>query len=125
MADNWATGDVGKVTFEGADVCMQTWDFDPESTRIKTTNACNPGIETSTGGNIKYTGSFSGVWDLDNHFTDTFFPGATGTLKLYVSATQFISVPVEITGIPMTSDVDGAVEYTANFEATAAPTYPV
>ena len=127
MAENWAKGKDGKAVFGGTTICLTGWTLDESGDDADTTGTCTTGktsIEINTGS----TGNIEGIWDLDAHPTKTppnLNRGATGTLKLYVSPTQFYTFPARIKTMSVTSQVADVIKWVAGFEATGTVTKPV
>jgi hypothetical protein len=126
MAQNWAVGKNGKVTFSGTDLCVTGWTLNESGDDADTTNTCGSGVKTSKIINTEYTGTFDSQWDLDAHPTTTpnITRGQTGTALLYVSTTEYISVAIEIKTFDITSTVSDTIRFSCSFQATAAPVYP-
>jgi len=94
---------------------------------VDTTGSCTVG-KTSLDINDEFTGTFEGIWDLDAHPTDNppnLNRGATGTAQLFISATQFFSMPIRILTVNVVSTVSDVIKWSVTFSVTGAVTKPV
>jgi hypothetical protein len=117
---------VSPATWDGTDVCVTGFTYAENPDINDTTNSCSAGVKTSIIGAIKYEGSFDLFWDEDARPTETpnVTTGQTGTLKLFIDGTDFFQISALITGFEVTSDVNGMVTVSCNWEGQGAPTYP-
>jgi len=123
MANTWASGNDGKASFGGTELDIQQWTYGEAGSDGDTTHTGGSGVETVQVVSTAYTGTIEGVWDKDADPTSTpsLRRGQTGTLKLYVSTTEYIEVAVVILSLEATSNVKDVIKYTINWQATSAP----
>ena len=122
----WAEGKDGQADFGGTVLNIQGWTYAEGGSDGDTTHTGGAGVETVEPVTTSYTGTCEGVWDLDADPTSS--PGSglrrgeTGTLKLYVSATEYIEVAVVLLSFEATMAVKDVIKYSFSWQATAAPT---
>ena len=123
MSMDWASGADGKAIFGATTLNIQGWTYSEAGSDGDTTNTGGAGVETVLPVTTAYTGTIEGVWDKDAHPTSTpsLRRGQTGTLKLYVSTTEYIEVAVQILSFETTSAIKDVIKYSCSWQATAAP----
>ena len=124
MAYDWAKGSDGKANFGGTDVCVTGWTYSESANSSDTTHSCSGAVATDITINTEYTGTLDANVDKDAwpFSAPNLRVGQTGALKLYLSATDYIEVAVEIKTFEITSTVDDVISFSAGWKATAAPT---
>lgn len=127
MAENWAVGKDGKAIFGGTTICLTGWTLSESGDDADTTGSCTTG-KTSIEINTAHTGTIEGIWDLDESPVITppnLNRGATGTLQLFISPTQFYSFPARIKTMDVTSTVADVIKWSAGFESTGTVVLPI
>lgn len=118
------SGKDGKATFGGTDVCVTGWTYSEGGDDADTTNSCSGGVKTDIVVNTEYTGTLEA--NVDSEAWPTASPnlrrGQTGTLRLYLTATDYIEVAVVIKTFEITSSATDVTSFTCDWKATAAPT---
>jgi hypothetical protein len=126
---DFLSGKEGKVSVGGVDINVTNWSFDPAADMHETTHSGGSGYKTYVPGTKGATGSFEGVWDVDNRPSDTpnLVAGAKLTnLRLYEQAAGgYISIPIAyVNGAPIASEVNGLITFTVNFTVSGSWTMP-
>lgn len=123
MAYTWAKGSDGKANFGGTDVCVTGWTYSEGGADADTTHSCSGGVATDIAINTEYTGTLDGNVDKDAWPTSSpnLRRGQTGTLKLYLSATDYIEIAVEVKTFEITSTVEDVISFSVGWKGTAAP----
>jgi hypothetical protein len=128
MAYTWKAGTFGKATVESTDLSLTSWTYSEGGDDADTTHSGGAGIKQTTVVTKQYNGTCEGIWDDDLQPTDdppNVRRGTTATLKLYLDATTFFSIPVVILTFEATSSVTDVIRFSFTWTATAAPTMPV
>jgi len=123
MAYDWAKGSEGKANFGGTDVCVTGWTYSEGGDDADTTHSCSGGVKTDIAINTEYTGTLEANVDKDSwpFASPNLRRGQTGTLKLYLSTTDYIEIAVEIKTFEITSSVEDVISFSASWKGTAAP----
>lgn len=126
MSYDWASGSDGKASFGGTDVCVTGWTYTEGGDDADVTHSCSGGIKQSISINTEYTGALDGNVDKDAWpwAAPNLRRGQTGTLLLYLSSTDSISITARIKTFEITSTVDDVISFNIGWEGTAAPTMP-
>ena len=128
MTQEFAPGKWGKATFGGNTVHLTNWSIEEGGDDADVTNSGTAGIKVAEPVNNQYTGTIEGVWDLNAQPTSNpprIRRGSAGTMSLYLTPETFYgNYNVKILGLSITNTQNDVVRWTANFQATAAPTYP-
>lgn len=126
MAYSWATGSDGKANFGGTNVCVTSWTYQEGGDDADVSHSCSGGIKQSIEVNTEYTGTLEANVDKDAWpwAAPNLRRGQTGTLLLYLSDTDSISIAVRIKTFDLNSSVDDVISFTINWEGTAAPAFP-
>jgi len=124
MSYNWAKGIEGKANFGGTDVCVTGWTYAEGGDDADTTHSCSGGVKTDIAINTEYTGTLDADVDKDAwpFSAPNLRRGQTGSLKLYLSTTDYIELAVEIKTFDITSSVDDVISFAVGWKGTAAPT---
>ena len=120
----WAEGKDGKAIFGSDTLNIQSWSYGEGGSDADVTHTGSNGVELVEPITTAYTGSVEAVFDLDAPSTSSpnLRRGQTGTLQLYVSATDYFSIAVVITELSVDSAVKDAITYNFSWQGTAAPT---
>lgn len=118
------SGKDGKITMDTTDLCIKNWSLEESGDDADTTNSCSGGVKTSIETNTQYNVSFEASMDSDDYPYDILTRGSTGSAKLYLTATDFITIPIRVKTLTTNSDVTSDTTYAVTAEGTAAPTYP-
>ncbi len=121
------TGDEGKVLAGGVAIADITgWTFRTTVARRNYSSSATNGHERQLPGANSGRGAFSFQLDVANPLTDQLEEGSSVTLRLYVDATRYYSVPALIEALEMRVDVNGdkLVGGDAEFAADGAWTKP-
>jgi hypothetical protein len=122
------SGKIGKVIVAAATVAeIDSWDYNPTADLWEKTKY----LDTSKShgvGLMDGSGSFKGRHDMTDTngqlaLRNAMLAGTQVTLKLYVDATHFYTVPALIKGTPIKSSVQGPVEVGFDFQADGDATY--
>ena len=115
-------GKQGSVTFTGLTAGVKSWSLDGAADMLETTDYSDSGQKTYKGGLKGWTASCELNWDAANTVKEgdsaelTLFIGASGTAPKY-DGTALVS------GISITSSVEGLVTATVSFQGSGAYTY--
>jgi hypothetical protein len=103
------------------------WSFNPKANIPKYASNKTGGYKKAVVGVRDGAGSIEGKWDPAIPATSVVAPGTLVTLKLYINATQFWSVPSAIEGFKHDVDLDTGevVGWSADFQTDGAWTDPV
>ena len=124
MANSYISGAVAKAKFGSTDVCVTGWTYSEGGDDADTTHSCSGGVKTSIVVNTEYTGTLDANVDEDAwpFAAPNLRRGQTGALQLYLTATDYIELAVEIKTFEITSTVDDVISFTVGWYGTAAPT---
>ena len=112
-------GKGGSITFAGLTVGVKTWTCDLVGDAIEVTDYSDNGHRTYIAGLDGWTASVELNWDAAN----TIDIGDSAALTLtIVSATTYYSGTALVTGISISSSVDGVVTATISFQGSGACT---
>lgn len=126
MSYNWAKGTDGKAIFGTTTLSLTGWTYGEAGDDADVTHSGSSGVKLTLDITKEYKGTIEGIYDLDLQPTDSppdLIRGSTGTLKLYVDSTKYISVPARILTLDVTDKVNDTIRWSASYVATAAPTY--
>ena len=119
------SGKDGKVTVNATDIGDVTkWTLDESSNNPAYASNSTSGSKKRVAGVKDSSGTIE--YELDTAAAEPLTVGATATLKLYINATKYYSVPAIIDSIGTVCDVDtGAiVAHSAKFSGNGAITPP-
>lgn len=127
MAGAGISGKDGDVKIGTTSICeIRKWSFNPKSNNPAYASNKTGGYKKRVAGVKDGTGSMEGAWDPATPATAVINPGTSATLKLYINATQFYSVPSIIDSFKLDVDVDSGeiVGWSADFGSDGAWTDP-
>ncbi len=128
MAGAGISGKDGDVKIGSTQIAEITkWGFNPKANVPKYASNKTGGYKAAVAGIKDGSGSLEGKWDPAIPATTVIAPGTSVTLKLYINATQFWSVPSIIEGFKHDVDLDTGeiVSWSADFQTNGAWTDPV
>lgn len=112
-------GKSGSVTFTGLTAGVKSWSLDLAGDTLETTDYADSGHRTYIAGLDGWTASCELNWDTAN----TVSVGDSATLTLtIVNTTETYSGTALVTGISVSSSVEGLVTATINFQGTGTCT---
>lgn len=119
------SGDVKIGTTQIAEI--KTWSFNPKSNNPKYSSNKTGGYKRTVAGIKEASGQMTGVFDPADQFITVIDVGTDVTLKLYLNATLFYSVPSVIDDYKINVDLDTGeyVSWEGTFSANGAWTNPV
>lgn len=122
------SGKDGTVKIGSTDIAeIRGWSFNPKSNNPKYASNKTGGYKRTVAGVKEGSGTMSGAYDTAIPFMGVIEVGTDATLKLYVNATWFFSVPAVIDDYKINVDVDNGeiVSWEGTFSANGAWTNPV
>lgn len=128
MAYNFAPGKYAQVIVGSTTIaCQDGWSLSIAGDDEDITHSGSSGVKQFLNVNDLITGKIGGVWDLDVQPTDrppALYRGEAVTLKLYISLEAYFTVPARIKTFDAVGEINGAIKWTATFQATSAITMP-
>jgi hypothetical protein len=121
------SGKGGKAQIGSTDISEITkWSFNPTSNNSAWASSDTSGYKKRVAGVKDGSGSIEGVFDEEDEIYLTFEPGDSITLKLYIDASKYYSVPSLIDSFSIEVDLnDGeVVGWSADFSINGAWTKP-
>lgn len=121
------SGKNGKVVYGASDFLEVTkWSFTPTSNNPSWASSTNPGYKKRVAGVKDGSGNVEGKDDATTHIWDAIQEGSSVTLKLYVNASDFITVPSLVDQLNIECDMDDGepVSWNFDFSTNGAWTYP-
>lgn len=128
MAGNGITGRDGDVKIGAVQISeIMKWSFNPKINLVKYASNKTGGYKQAIGGIKEGTGSLDGAWDPADPAYTPLIEGTSVTLKLYINATQFWSVPCIIESFTHGANIDAGelVAWSASFWSAGGWTAPV
>jgi hypothetical protein len=128
MPGNGVSGQYGDVKIGSTQISeVSKWSYNPKVTIHAYSSNKTGGYKKKVAGIKDGTGSIEGIYDPANPIMATIDIGTAVTLKLYLTATVFYSVPAIISSLKLDVDIDTGdfVKYSSDFEATGAWTNPL
>lgn len=128
MAGAGVSGQYGDVKIGATQVCeVCKWSFTPKANNPSYASNKTGGYKARVAGIKDGSGSIEGKYDPANPIMATLDVGTLVTLKLYLTATVFYSVPSIIDSLKIDVDLDTGdfVSFTADFSTNGAWTNPV
>lgn len=128
MAGAGVSGQFGDVKIGATQVCeVCKWGFTPKANNPSYASNKTAGYKARVAGIKDGSGSIEGKYDPANPIMSTLDVGTLVTLKLYLTATVFYSVPSIIDSLKIDVDLDTGdfVSFTADFSTNGAWTNPV
>ena len=105
---------------------IKKWSFNPKVNTQRYASNKTGGYKCTIPGTKEATGTLSGVYTATNSHINVIDVGTMVTLKLYITATLYFSVPAVITDYKLDVDLDNGeiVGWEASFESDGAWTNP-
>jgi len=128
MAGAGISGKDGDVKIASTQIAEITkWSWNPKANVPKYASNKTAGYKAAVAGVKDGSGSMEGKWDPAIPATAVIAPGTSVTLKLYINATQFWSVPSITEGFKHDVDLDTGeiVGWSCDFQSNGAWTDPV
>lgn len=128
MAGAGISGKDGDVKIGTTSICeIRKWSFNPKSNNPSYASNKTAGYKRRVAGVKDGSGSMEGAWDPATPAVAVIDVGTDVTLKLYINATQFYSVPAVIDSFKVDVDVDGGeiISWSSDFATNGAWTNPV
>lgn len=110
-------GKNGKLILGATTIKITKWSGEHLKQALDVSDSGSSGAQQVIEGFEKFNGTFEGYIDSSDLLTN-WKPGTTGTLELYVSATQKYSFSAYIEGNSPTMDVMDRITFTASFLVT-------
>lgn len=123
------SGKDGKIEIDSTQLAdITSWTLNTTSNNAAYASSSTSGYKKRVPGVKDGSGSVQGKLDISDPITDDFEEGSAVTLKLYIDATRFYSVPAVIDSLAIDVDIDNGdvVPFTANYSTDGAwskPTY--
>ena len=121
------TGDDGKVMIGGTALADITeWSFETTARSVAYASSATLGYRKRIAGAKEGRGRIAFKLNVDEAITNQFDEGSEVTLRLYLDATRFYTVPAVIDNVAMGVEIDGGalVGGTAAFSTNGAWTKP-
>jgi hypothetical protein len=128
MAGVGFSGKDGDVKIGSTAICeIKGWSFNPKATNPRYASNKTAGYKRTVAGVKEGSGTMSGVYDLTTPHHGVIDIGTDVTLKLYLNAAYFYSVPAVIDDYKINVDLDTGefVSWEATFSTNGAWTNPV
>lgn len=122
-----ASGQNGKIQIGSSTLIECTgWTFNMEVNTFRYATCQSSGSKKTIAGTKQGNGTLTGLYDPDDIVENLVGPGDSVTLKLYLDADDFYSVPAIIKSVNVEVDIDNgdALKWTVEFETNGAWTEP-
>lgn len=128
MATGAVSGRYGDVKIGSTQVCdVQKWSFSPKVEIHSYASNCTNQAKVKIVGVKDGTGTIDGLYNPADPIMATLDVGTSVTLKLYITATVFYSIPAIIDSLKVDVDIDSGnfVTWAAGFQSSGAWTNPI
>ena len=118
------SGKGGSITNAGVNIALTSWDIDAKGDAIDVTGMDDAGIKEFLAGVTEWSGSFEG---FATGTVDASKPGTAITAGVFASSSSSGAPKLTgsgfVTGLKVSSAVDGAVKASVTFQGSGALTY--